>query len=143
MTDELDMAEATEITKEIQNLIDDGLFPFQQVRLLVWESRRAARAEANSEADKKYEAIIERDRTRATMCLNGIEKAIHGHEWLKLGRGSYEYSDDRWRDEFKDCILNIEAALEFLKELARDWSNCPKKHTEIMEARTLIDKVPG
>lgn len=34
------MDEATEITKEIQNVIDEGLFPFQQVRLLVWEGLR-------------------------------------------------------------------------------------------------------
>lgn len=34
------MNDATEITKEIQNVIDDGPFPFQQVRLLVWEGIR-------------------------------------------------------------------------------------------------------
>lgn len=35
------MEKATNITKEIQNIIDDGLFPFQAVRLLIWEALRS------------------------------------------------------------------------------------------------------
>lgn len=39
------MDEATEITEEIQNLDFEGLFPFQQVRLLVWEGLRKVKNE--------------------------------------------------------------------------------------------------
>lgn len=39
-TEDALMSEATEITKEIQDVIDEGLFPFRQVRLLVWEGLR-------------------------------------------------------------------------------------------------------
>ena len=41
------MDEATEITKEVQSLIDDGLFPFNQVRILIWESFRKLVDEQN------------------------------------------------------------------------------------------------
>jgi hypothetical protein len=54
----------------------------------------------------RLQAIIERDRTAVARGTVAVRNAIKAREWLRLGRGSYEYDDDRWRDEFGALIRN-------------------------------------
>lgn len=89
------------------------------------------------EERKHLRSVFERDRSIVATALTGIKKAIRAHEWLRLGRGSYEYNDERWRDEFGAAIDGIESALEPLKTLAGDWSDCPTDRAEIIAARSL------
>ncbi len=64
-----------------------------------------------------------------------IRKSIKEHEWLRLGRGSYEYDDDKWRDEFGCAITKIEEAIEPIEKIMKDWSNCPTDSARLLEAR--------
>ena len=84
---------------------------------------------------QELERIIERDRTAICDGVNGLKKVIDGREWLGEGRGPYEWDDDHWHDEFKATALEIRQALEPLKKIARDLSNCPKTWEQIQKAR--------
>lgn len=94
-----------------------------------------AAEKARKEERERLEAVIEADRATAAGALNAIKNAIKGHEWLRLGRGSYEYNDSRWMNEFADAITQIEFALDPLKRLAGDTSDSPKTWSEIERAR--------
>ena len=85
----------------------------------------------------RLSAVIERDRTTVADGIQAIRKAISSHEWLRLGRGSYEWDDDRWKDEFGAAIDAIETALDPLRKVAIDWSDCPTRTEEIMAARRV------
>ena len=61
-------------------------------------------------------------------------EAIRRREWLRLGRGSYEYDDDRWRSEFSQAIDEVIEAAEPLRKIAADWSDCPTDPKEIAAA---------
>ena len=89
-----------------------------------------------------YPAILERERTAVADGINAIEATLRGKWWMTEGRGSYEYNDDRWRDEFRDAIHAIKASLEPLKRIAGDWSDCPKTWEEVLAARTAAPRVP-
>lgn len=92
--------------------------------------------------DAKLRAIIERDRTKIAECTTAIKKALQGYEWLIEGRGSYEWDDDRWHEEFAHASQNIKAELEPLVRLAADHSNSPTTWAAIEEARrNVADKV--
>ncbi len=94
----------------------------------------AAAPETAAELER-LKAVNERDRSKVADCIQAVRDAIRRREWLRLGRGSYEYDDDRWRDEFTQAIEEIAHALEPLRAVAADWSDCPTTPEEIAAAR--------
>ncbi len=96
--------------------------------------------EDDSEKEREIErlkAVNERDRSRVADADTAIMNAIRRREWLRLGRGSYEYDDDRWRDEFSKAIDEVIAATRPLQRIASDLSDCPTDSKKVAEARCL------
>ncbi len=88
--------------------------------------------------NERLQGVNERDRSQVADVFNAIMEAIRRREWLRLGRGSYEYNDDRWHDEFSKAIDEMIAAAEPLRKIAADWSDCPTDPKEIAAARHAI-----
>ena len=84
---------------------------------------------------ERLKAVNERDRSQVAETFTAIMEAIRCREWLRLGRGSYEYDDDRWRGEFSQAIDEVIAAARPLQRIAADWSDCPTSPEEITAAR--------
>jgi hypothetical protein len=80
--------------------------------------------------------VIEADRSEVAMALSDLRKAIASRYWLIEGRGSYTYEDDvQYRREFGEALGEIEEAINGLRRLATDWSNCPTDQAQIGRAR--------
>ena len=90
---------------------------------------------ANKRADEA-EAALERDRSIVAAHTTALFKAIEGRQGLLEGRGSYEWVDDRYRKEFGEALKEIEAPIERLRAIARDWTNCPTDPEKIKDARS-------
>ena len=84
---------------------------------------------------ERLKAVNEHDRSQVADTFTAIMEAIRRREWLRLGRGSYEYDDDRWRDEFRQAVDEIIFAVQPLRRIAADWSDCPTDPKEIAVAR--------
>ncbi len=82
-------------------------------------------SEARRERDRLQD-VIERDRTKAAEIIGEIRGAVEPYRWLGEGRGSYAWDDDRYQMEFSNCMAALYAALDPLRCLASDWSDCPK-----------------
>src|ERR1035438_7658171 len=78
---------------------------------------------------------LEYDRTKVAECITSAREAIGEREWLTEGRGSYEWDDDKWHDEFAAAIAELRAALDPLSKIAVDWSGCPKTYEAVAKAR--------
>ncbi|GLO78526.1 hypothetical protein [Sulfitobacter pontiacus] len=91
--------------------------------------------------------VIEGDRSEIALALSNMRKAIASRYWLIEGRGSYTYEDDvQYRREFAEALSEIEAQLDALSKVARDWSNCPTDQAQIGRARRdrgLLEKHTG
>jgi hypothetical protein len=96
------------------------------------------RAEAAEARVKVLEDVLEQDRTTVADGISAIKKALAAREWLRLGRGSFEWDDDRWKDEFGAAYDEILEAIEPLRRVASNWQDCPEKHSEIMKARQAL-----
>jgi hypothetical protein len=92
-------------------------------------------AEAGKGEVQRLRHVLERDRTAVADGLSAIKSAIGGRAWLRESRGSYRYDDERWKSEFGAALDEIEAALEPLRKVAGDWSDCPTAPVEIAHAR--------
>ena len=95
-----------------------------------------AATQAAADEIERLKAVNERDRSQVAEVFNAIMEAIRRREWLRLGRGSYEYDDDRWRGEFSQAIDEVIEAAKPLQRIAADWSDCPTDPREIAAART-------
>jgi hypothetical protein len=95
-------------------------------------------ASSLQEATRQTEAALERDRTKVAEVVTAIKQELHSYSWLIEGRGSYEWDDDRWHDEFKRAHEAISEALKPLERIAGDWTNCPKTDAEVKAARQAI-----
>lgn len=84
-------------------------------------------------------AALEHDRSLVCDQYREIETVIQGYAWVLEGRGSYAWDDDKYRDEFKNVSSALSAALEPVKAVVKDWSNCPTDHQEITEARRDVE----
>lgn len=107
----------------------------------VAESIAMEAARVLAERDKTIErlrAVNERDRTQVAIGINAVIEAIRKREWLRLGRGSYEWNDDRWMDEFGQAIDEIQAALNELREVSLDHSDCPVSREDVLKARAAL-----
>jgi hypothetical protein len=91
------------------------------------ETSDSLRTSLTAAQDERDAAMGSLEAQRTSLCnpLKAIRDAIKAREWLRLGRGSYEWDDDRWRDEFGDAIDAIESARRErkLRELVRDFAN--------------------
>jgi hypothetical protein len=81
------------------------------------------------------QAALERDRTAVAAGVSGVLREMASYSWLKEGRGSYAYDDETWHAEFADAMAAVEAALEPLRAIAADWSDCPTNPEDIAAAR--------
>lgn len=86
---------------------------------------------------RELSAILEHDRTKVAEGVTAVKKAIHARDWLKEGRGPYEWDDDKWHTEFAVACTEILDALEPLARIAADWTNCPTKQEDIQAAREV------
>lgn len=81
------------------------------------------------------QAVLERDRTKVAECLTAVKSELNSYSWLIDSRGSYEWNDDRWHEEFKRVHEAITKSIEPMVKIAADWSNCPKTWAEVQKAR--------
>jgi hypothetical protein len=88
----------------------------------------------------RLQGVNERDRSQVADVFNAIMEAIRRREWLRMGRGSYEYDDDRWRGEFSEAIDEVIEAAKPLQRIAGDWSDCPTDPLKIAVARAALDE---
>ena len=84
---------------------------------------------------------LEADRSAVSDGVTAITKAINSRFWLTEGRGSYEWDDERYRDEFGAAVKEIQAALEPLARIAMDWAGCPRNSDEVAQARIDLKAV--
>lgn len=101
------------------------------------EALRAQLAERGKTIER-LQAVNERDRTQVAIGVNAVTEAIRKREWLRLGRGSYEWNDDRWMDEFGHAIDEIHAALNELRKVSLDHSDCPVSREDVLKARAAL-----
>lgn len=97
----------------------------------------------DDERERALEAVIERDRTEVARGVHGIKAALHNYAWLTEGRGSYEWDDDRWRDEFGRAVDLVLERLAPLERIAGDLSDSPKTQGEVEAARLLRSPAPA
>ena len=91
---------------------------------------------------KVAQAALERDRTKVAECVTAVKNELQSYSWLIEGRGSYEWDDDRWHDEFRRAKDAIVEAIEPMVRIAADWSNCPKTDAEVQAARSATPPTP-
>ena len=80
-------------------------------------------------------AVNEHDRTHVADGIEEVMAALKSREWLRLGRGSYEWDDDRWKDEFGEAFDEIVKAMDRLRTVAGDFSDCPSTQAAVFTAR--------
>lgn len=98
--------------------------------------RAMAEAKAVESAEiARLHAVIERDRTAVATGAQAITTAISSYRWLTNSRGSYEWDDDRWMKEFSDAVAAIEKALDPLRRITVDTSDCPANWADVVAAR--------
>jgi multidrug resistance efflux pump len=115
--------------------------PEQAARIAALESESAQYREAAEKAEKECErlrGVIERDRSLAATVFGSFQRAASAHGWIIESRGSYEYDDDRYRREFADAMHTMERAIEPLRRLVADWSDCSTTIDEIRKARAAL-----
>lgn len=91
---------------------------------------------------QELEAVIERDRTAIAEHITNLRKELESREWLTEGRGSYEWDDDRYRQEFLWAGQALRKAMEPLVKIAADLSNSPKTQEEVVRARMGAEPAP-
>lgn len=90
---------------------------------------------AASARSAELEAVVEADRTLVADVATDLKAKLTGWHWLTEGRGSYEWDDDRYRQEFTTAALSFLDAIRPLEKLAADWSSSPKSAKEVADAR--------
>jgi hypothetical protein len=117
----------------------------------IWERKRRAAGLARAYARVTQAAVaeverlngtvrelgeqLEFDRTKVADAITAARKALDSRFWLTEGRGSYEWDDDRYRDEFGAAWREMKASVESLAGVAADWSGCPRKAEDVAAAR--------
>jgi chromosome segregation ATPase len=110
--------------------------------LTVLEEVKNSVKQEHQEAQQKIAALgrqIEFDRTCVADRVTAIKKAVSSREWLTEGRGSYEWDDDKWHEEFAAAAKEILEALAPLERIAADWSNCPRDTESVARARVDLE----
>lgn len=99
-----------------------------------WEAMIAEITRLRVDRDAARGAL-ERDRSVVIDAANKFGDAYVRRCWLLDGRGSFEWDDDRYRDEFRGAYEEMAAPVEVLRKIGSDWTNCPTNHEEIAAAR--------
>lgn len=86
------------------------------------------------------QAALERDRSVVAKYAHELRKALDARDWMKEGRGPYEWNDDRWYSEFATAWQEFSTALEPLEKIGADFSNCPKTQAELEAALRLAER---
>ena len=92
---------------------------------------------------ERLQDTLERERSQVATGIGAVKEAIRKREWLRLGRGSFEWDDERWKDEFGHAIDEILQAMEPLRSIACDWSDCPTDRERIKRARETAPAIDG
>jgi alkanesulfonate monooxygenase SsuD/methylene tetrahydromethanopterin reductase-like flavin-dependent oxidoreductase (luciferase family) len=99
--------------------------------------------QAEAEVDRLM-GVVERDRTKTAESISTLRGIVAGRSWLGEGRGSYEWDDDKYQEEFRGMIAEFMSALDPLRSLAADWSDCPKDfHTARVDWKARTDALAG
>lgn len=86
--------------------------------------------------------VLDRDRYIVAAVVGSIRKAIAGYQWLLgEGRGSYEWDDDRFRDEFRHAVDAIEEAAKPLAHVGWDKTDCTRIEERVEAARLAAREV--
>ena len=102
----------------------------------VYMAGRASVRRDGIEAAAKVSNILDQERYKVAIALQSITKAIGGRRWLaESGRGSYAWDDERYQQEFGEALEEIDAALEPLRKIASDWSDCPTDPLQVASNR--------
>jgi hypothetical protein len=89
------------------------------------------------DAEERLRDLLDTERYKVAIGVQAIRKALDGRRWLsEAGRGSYTYDDERYQQEFGAAIDEIDAALEPLRQIAGDWSDCPTDPLRVAANRT-------
>ena len=88
----------------------------------------AGKIEALERERGRLRDVIERDRTKTAEVISTARGVLASRAWLAEGRGSYEFDDEKYQEEFGAAITEILVALDPLRALAADWSDCPKDY---------------
>lgn len=115
----------------------------------VYEASRKAHARAEKAERERDDARAanERDRTEIIVAVNALTDAFARRDWLiRGGRGSYEWDDDRFRDEFRDAMAEFEPHVDRLRRIGADRTDCPETWAEVLAARATApaaDHIPA
>lgn len=102
---------------------DDEAIVLGPLMALIVERQRTERAEKLL-ADIRNK--LDTERYKVAYCLQEMRKAIDRRRWLsEPGRGSYTYDDERYQQEFGEALNELNAALDPMRKIASDWSDCP------------------
>ena len=97
-------------------------------------SRLTALADERAWEQTRLRGVIERDRRMYADCINEMQRAIGSCWWMVHSRGSYEYDDNRYQNEFGASLEKLDAILKRLGGRAADWSDSPRTEAELREA---------
>ncbi len=100
---------------------------------------RSAAEEVRDVRAERDEALFanELDRRNLHSIVSGIEAEITGRMWMIEGRGSYEWNDDKYRQEFGWAVKALQEKLEPLRKIASDLKNSPTKESGVERVRRL------
>jgi hypothetical protein len=80
---------------------------------------------------ERLRGIIERDRTIFANATKRMLAELRGRMWMVESRGSYEYDDKRFQDEFGEAVTALRAEVEAIRELGRGFSDCPSEQATV------------
>ena len=119
-----------------ENLKRDGLLHKAEVRAKKAEDALAAREVEIAEAKNANE----RDRSEVYFAIKTLDKELYGRSWMRESRGSYEWNDDRFHNEFGEALDSFDKALEPLRNIKQDLTNCSPTLEEAGVIRELVHR---
>lgn len=106
--------------------------------ITAWNTRDNLPAIIEQRAEiERLRDILDTERYKVAIGVSEISQAVRGRQWLsEPGRGPYVYDDERYQAEFGAALDEINAALNPLRAIARDWSDCPRDPLRVAANRT-------
>lgn len=127
--DEMVKATETIVAALQERLVGKGYCPFARI-----DATPPSSVDATIE---RIRDVLDTERYKIAIALQGIKRAIDGRRWLsEPGRGSYTYDDERYQTEFGAALDEIATALEPLRKIAGDWSDCPRDPLRVAANRS-------
>ncbi|MDR6218604.1 hypothetical protein [Deinococcus soli (ex Cha et al. 2016)] len=101
-----------------------------------------ARLSAEPLESARLSRVLERDRTRVADGVSAAQRVLDGYSWLAEGRGPYAHDDAHYQQEFASAMRELSAALEPLRRVGADWSDCPAAWADVQAARRSVPALP-